>query len=573
MLLRAWRNWADLWRANREHLRWLLLAGLLINVLGLVIPLFTIIVYDRVVGNAAYATLWALAIGLAIGVALEMLLRQARVLAVEHVGARWDRHLDLHVFQGVLRTSLAQPPQVGAVLSRYRDVLAARDFLSSAYLLPVADLPFILLFLAAIALLGGPIVLVALGFGLALLALSFTAYVAARRYHLRQIRDNNAKVTLLAESLAAMETLRRPRSGLNAAGRFAALAESSAADAAQARLRQALTQSLAPGINALATAATLVTGVYLIEAQAMTTGALIGCSMLVSRCVMLFGSAAALANRHEDFSRAMTELGALLHLPEERLSRKLPKVKRVRLSAPEFVLSRAGFRRAQADRSVLEEVSLTIPPLQMVALVGRAGAGKSTLLRLLAGRIAVTSGSLVAGGVPVTEERLAWLAGCVGYKAQEPQFLSMTVGELLADSGERATPAQRLQALREAGLAPALAAGELTLATPLGPFGAGVSGGQRQMLGLACALLQGEDVLLLDEPTLGLDSAALQQVLELLRRLKGQRTIVMATHAPELINLADRLILVGDGKVLADGPREKLLVVPSPGPAARQFSK
>ena len=407
--------------------------------------------------------------------------------------------------------------------------------------------------------------------GLALLVASVLTHLSARRYSRRQVRDTSLKLSLFAETVACLEQLRRPRSAQRAAARFSALAQSSASDAAQSRTRYALQQSLAPGLSTLSTASTLILGVYLVEQQAMTAGGLLACTILVSRCVMLFGSVAAILQRFEDFRRAMEELRGVVALPEDRAALKPMKDRRARLSSPEFALSKAGFRREAADRAVLAEVSLTIPPKQFVALVGRSGAGKSTLLRLLAGRLTVTDGALAAGGVPVGEANAAWLAGCVGYKAQDPQFLGMTAGELLADSGESATPAMRLEMLRAVGLSRALDAGEVTLSTPLGPFGGGVSGGQRQMIGLACALLQGEDVLLLDEPTLGLDSEALQRVVALLAALKGTRTIVVATHATEIIHLADRLILVGDGRVLADGPREKLMV-PAVGPVAPSVS-
>lgn len=555
----GWRVWRDLWRANRVHLGWILGAGVLVNLLGLTLPLFSSIVYDRIIGNGAFASLWALAIGVGIGVVLEALLRQARVLVVEHVGARWDRALDTLVFQGVLRSDLARPPELGPVLSRYRDVLASRDFLSAAWLMPVADLPFVLLFLVTIWFMGGPVVLVALGFGLALLGASIGAHLAARRYSRRQVRDANAKVSQLAEAVACLEQLRRPRSAQRAAARFAALAESSATDAAEARVRHAVFHSLTPGFSALSTAGTLVLGVYLVERQAMTTGGLLACSLLVSRCVMLFGSVAAIANRYEDFRRAMQELRGVLALPETRDALKPMKAKAARLSSPEYALSKAGFRREGADRAVLSGVSMTIQPREFVALVGRSGAGKSTLLRLLAGRLTATEGTLVAGGVPVAQDNGAWLAGCVGYKPQDPQFVATTVGELLADSGEGVEPAARLEMLRAVGLGRALDAGEISLTTPLGPFTGGVSGGQRQMLGLACALLQSEDVLLLDEPTLGLDAEALQRVVALLAALKGRRTIVVATHATEIIGLAERLVLVGEGGIMADGSREKLL--------------
>lgn len=566
---KAWTAWSHVWRANRGHLVSMLIAGLLVNIVGLTLPLFTTIIYDRIVGNGAFASLWALAIGMGIGALLDLALRQARAHVVEHVGARWDRALDERVYLGMLRAPLATPPELGPVLARYRDVLASRDFLSSAYLIPAADLPFVALYLGVIWLLGGPLVSVALGFGLLLMALSLLSYRAARRWQRRMVRRANEKVSLLAESIAALETLRRPRSAMRAIGRFVGLSDAAAADSARVRVWHALPLSAGPALSTLATVGTLVTGVYLVEAQMMTTGALVGCSMLVSRCVALFGSVAMLANRYGEFTRAVEELGDSLDLSEARAGRDLRRQKRARLSAPEFSLSRVGFKRQGSDRAVLDDVSLQIPPKQFVALLGRSGAGKSTMLRLLAGRLSPTAGTLVAGGVPIDAQRAPWLAGCVGYKAQDPQFLGMTVGDLLADSGEHATPAQRLAVLRRVGLERALATGELSLATRVGPFGGGVSGGQRQMLALACALLQGDDVLLLDEPTLGLDSTALGLVVSLLAELKGTRTIVIATHATEIIDLADRLIVVGDGRVLADGPRDKLIVPNRPAAVPR----
>lgn len=556
----AWLAWRNLWRANRRHLLSLFLAGLTINVLGLTVPVFTSIVYDKIIGNGALASLWALAIGMTIGVVLDFVLRQARVLIVEHVGARWDRALDARIFAGLLRTSLASPPEIGPTLARYREVFATRDFLSSAYLLPVADLPFVLLFLLAVWLLGGAMVLVPLVLGVLLLLAAHAGHHAAQRYYMRHIRDGNEKTSLLAESLVALETLRRPRSGARVARRFMALAETSSRDAARARARHALYQSLLPGVSSLSTVATLVVGVYLVEAQQMSLGGLIACSMLVSRCVMLFGSVASLFNRYREFTRAMADMTDLIALADGKHVTRPAGRRGARLAVPELTLSRAGLRRPGADRAVLNDVNLHLDTHEFVALLGRAGSGKSTLLRVLSGRLALTTGSLVAGGVEVDPQGGAWLAACVGYKAQEPQFMKGSIGDVLADAGEEVAPNVRLDTLRAVGLAQALQTGELSLSTPLGNFGQGLSGGQRQMLGLASAVLQGESVMLLDEPTLGLDSAALQQVVQLLAQLKGKRTIVVATHATELIQLADRLVVLDQGKVIADGPREKLLV-------------
>jgi ABC-type bacteriocin/lantibiotic exporter with double-glycine peptidase domain len=553
-------------RANRRHVHVLLTGGFVLNLLGLLVPMFSMIVYDRIIGNDAYASLAALAIGMVLAGLLELVLRQARVQIVEHVGARWDRALDERVVLGLLNASLLTPPELGPVLSRYRDVLATRDFLSAAYVLPVTDLPFVLVYLLAIYGIGGPIVLVAATLGIALLVVSLLSYRLGRARHMRALGRTNEKISLLAEIVVALETLRRRRSAQRAAGRFLALSDAVVADAAQARVWMAFPGSATPVLAIYTTVATLALGVYLVDIQAITTGALIACSMLCGRCVMLFGSVAALWNRFEDFTRAMAELGATLDLAEEPAGRAARKAPRPRLPAPSFVLVQMGFSRPNAAHAVFQDVSLEIAPGECVALLGRAGSGKSTLLRVLAGRLSPTSGALVVGGVPVASQRAGWLADCVGYKAQDPQFLTVSIDDLLRDAAPHLPARQRLDMLRAVGLGRALDAGEISLATRVGAFGVGVSGGQRQMLALACAFLQGEDVLLLDEPTLGLDAEAQRQVLGLLAALKGRRTMIIATHAPEIIALCERVILVGEGRILADGPRAKLVASPIPAP-------
>lgn len=556
---RAWVAWVNVWRANIGHVHQILLAGFVINVLGLTLPLFSSIVYDKIIGNNALASLWALAIGMLIGVVLDFILRQARVYIVELVGARWDKALDERVFAGLLKTSLETPPEVGPVLARYREVMATRDFLSSAYLIPIIDLPFILLFLIVIWLIGGSIVIVPIILGALLLAVSMFGHHVAKRYQTRHIRDANHKISLLAEAIATLETLKRPKSGSRVAQRFIGLSETSAHDGAHARIWHSLYQSLISGVSTLSSVGTLVIGVYLVESRSLTTGGLIACSMLVGRCVMLFGSVSTLANRYQEFVRSVGDLSTYVNLAEGKKPLVVKKSKD-ELASADFILSNVTFKRKHTERAVLNEINLNIPENQFVAIVGRAGSGKTTLLKMLSGRLSLSAGSLIVGGVEVNDKNMDWLASKVGYKAQDPQFIRSTVGELLADSGEKATPKERLEILNAVGLETAIRVGEISLSTNIGNFGNGVSGGQKQMLALACALLQSNKILLLDEPTLGLDSVALNQVIKLLGNLKNSRTIIVVTHAPEVINLADRLVVVGEGKIMADGPKEKLLV-------------
>ena len=562
----GWQAWRNVWRANRSHLGGILLAGVLINVFTMVLPLFTIIVYDRIIGNSAYSSLWALALGIGVAMFLDVLLRQVRVVVLEHVGAKWDRALDERVFHGILRLPINQMPRVGAVMVKYREMMASRDFLSSAYLVPLADFPFVGLFLAVLYLIGGPIALIALFWGLFLLVASLVTQRKSRQSLLRANQHAGEKLSLVVETLVAAEMNRRPDVAFRALGHFNNHAEVNAEAAAEARRWTGFSQSLTPAISVLATVSTLIAGTYLVEAQVITMGALIACSMIVSRAVALFGSLASMMHRYEDFVRAANELADLVPFEEPKASRKtIKRGLRSRLPKPMYSLIGVTVERASGGGDILKDVSLRLNPNEFVAVLGRSGSGKSTLLRLLAGRTSPSQGAIIAGGVEVTSSSLYWLAGCVGYKPQDPSFTSATVAEILREHGPHASPAVRLETLRRVGLGHAIDAGEISLSTEVQTVSPRISGGQKQMLSLACAILPSEDVLILDEPTTGLDAEATAAVIETLRSLKGKRTIVMATHAQELVALADRLVVIEDGKIRADGRREDLLVIKNDG--------
>lgn len=557
----VWTALRNVWRANKRHIVVLLVAGVVINILSLLIPVFSIIVYDKIIGNGAYASLWALSLGIGIAMVMDVALRQMRVMIIEHVGARWDQALDENVFHGIQRLPLTRMPRVGAVMVKYRELMGAREFLSSAYLLPIVDFPFILIFLFVLFLIGGPIWLVALFWGSVLLIASFLTQRKAMALHLKASRHSGEKMSILVDTMVAAEMARVPNVATRSLGRFLGHAESSAKASADARLWVGLSQSLGPAVSALAVVSTLITGTMLVESQAITLGTLIACSTIVSRALVLFGSLASLLNRYKDFVRTATELGDLVPYADPKQSRKALR-RGVRSRLPKAMYSLIGITvdRQGASGRVLDDITIRFSQPEFVVVLGRSGSGKSTLLRLLAGRLAPSRGAIIAGGVEITSNTLSWLAGCVGYKPQEPSFLSASVADLLQENGPGTTPTTRLETLRRVGLGPALDAGEMSLSTSIQSVSAGISGGQKQMLALACALLQGTDVLILDEPTTGLDAEATAQVVDVLRSLKGKGLIIVATHSEEVVTLADRLVVLENGRVRADGRPADLLI-------------
>jgi ATP-binding cassette subfamily B protein/ATP-binding cassette subfamily C protein LapB len=579
-------------RANRGHLLPLLLAGVVVNMLALALPLFSMLVYDKAVGNALHATLWALALGMGLAMGLELCVRVARVLLIEHAGARWDVHLDERLMRGVLGAPLSQALPVGAVLTRYRDLAASREVLSAAFLLPVADLPFVLLFAAALVAVAGPLVLIPLAVGIVLLGLGALFSVLAQR---RQRHANGAhgrKLTLLVDTLLARESLAQPAAAAVAQAGFKPAAVEGARAAAQARTWHQLTQQVTPVGMAATTVLMLVASVYRVEAQLLSVGGMISATMLSGRLLALLCGLAPVLGRWREFRQALADLRATVDLDADAIE---PSWARPTGSDP--ALAVAGLRAEAVayaypghERRVIDGVTLQARTGELIALVGHSGAGKSTLLRLLAGRLAPTAGRLiVAGDVVADEPARRQLARRVLLKPQEPAFLPGSVRQIVDPAravgvgagidarADAEADARALRSLQAAGLGPAIERGDLGLNTAVGSQGEGLSGGQRQMLALARALHADTPVLLMDEPTLGLDSKAQETLIEHLVAHSRSHCVIVATHTAELIRRCQRVWVLDRGRLVADASPERLMNPAAPAgraaaPAAHEVT-
>ncbi|MBW8846116.1 MAG: ATP-binding cassette domain-containing protein [Burkholderiales bacterium] len=556
-------------RANRRHLADLAIASLLVNAFVLTLPLFSMLVYDKAVGNELHETLWALALGMALLFALELVLRLSRVLLVEHAGARWDMHLDERLLRGVLAAPASRPLAIGTLLSRYRELGATRDVLSAQFLLPLADVPFALLFAIVVAVIAGPLVLIPIGMGVLLLAAGGVLQAAAARRSRVATQASSTKLSWLVDVLIARESVMSVAAARVAERGLREPSATAARAASRARVWQQVSQQLLPVGMSACTVLTLVAGVYRIEAQALSVGGLISTTMLGGRLVSSICLFAPVMLRWQEFLRALRDMAQTVALdaatpPGHEAGGQIGPLG---AAAAEGVrLAGVGF--AYPDRPpVLTDLNLTLKPGELVAVVGSSGAGKSTLLRLFAGHLVPTSGQFALGGRVVADDLTRrWLAGAVAYKPQEPGFLAGRLQEVVAPSEGGSREAELLRTLRVAGLGPQLDRGELGLNTELGSNGAGLSGGQRQMLALARVLHQTSDLMLLDEPTLGLDRQAQEGFLAALPGWKEGRCVIVATHSAELIQICDRVLVLERGRLVADAPPQRLLAPGAVGP-------
>lgn len=560
-------------RSNRRHLSELLLASAIVNGFLLALPLFSMLVYDKAVGNEIHDTLWALTGGMVLLFVLELSLRMGRVVLIEHAGARWDAHLDERLMRGILATPMSKSLPVGDLLSRYRELASTRDFLSAQFLLPLADMPFLMLFVAAIMLIGGPLVLIPLGVGAALIVLTGVLHHFSQRRQRLACTAQNSKMTWLVDVLQARESLMSKDAASVAAAHYRLPTATSSRAAAQSRLWAQVAQQVTPLAMSFSTVALLVAGVFRIEEQALSVGGLVSCNLLGGRLLAMLCSMAPVWMRWKEFSQALNGLTSAVDFdvtPVESLAARADA-----LGDAGIRLDGVSFKYPNQERAVLDALTLHLRPGELVAVVGASGSGKSTLLRLLAGHVPHSAGQFsFAGHVIDGDPKRRWLCSQVNFKPQDPTFLRGTLAEVVAPATAGRSDAALVSALRRAGFGPVLDRGELGLNSEVGTNGSGLSGGQRQMVSLARAFYRpaagvAPQVLLLDEPTLGLDRTAQEQVLRELPPLKEGRCVIVATHATEVIQCADRVLVLDRGRLVADAPPSRLLGAHASAPRSR----
>ncbi len=542
----------QLWRSYVE----VGMAAFVANLLAIATAIFAMQVYDRVVPVAAFDTLWVLASGVALAVVIEGVLRVLRGQLLQVLGKRMDLQLGTLLFARVLGTRLAaKPASMGAFSTQVREFEGVRDFFTSSTAALLSDLPFVLVFLLLIAVIGGHVVWVPV---VACVLMVLPGVLAQRRLGAlsrQNLREGAMKNSVLLEAFEHLETVKATR----AEGRSLKHWESLTAQLAGTALQSStLTASLGHGaavVQQLCYVGVVTFGVYRITDGAMTVGALVACSILASRAIAPLAQVAAVLGRWQHTKVAMEGLDQLMGAEQER-----PERSRF-VHAPRL---RGGYqlqevRLALGDGPwVVDIPGLSIEPGQRVALLGGNGAGKSSLLRLLSGWVAPQQGRLLLDDVALAQIDPADRAANIGYLPQDVALFHGTLRDNLNLEGAAWSDADLLEALDAVGM------GAFVRGNPLGleqtVLGNGsVSGGQRQAIGLARVILQDPPVVLLDEPTAAFDQQSETHVLEFLQRWLGQRTLVLTTHKRSMLALVQRAVVMRNGRIIMDGPLEQVV--------------
>lgn len=549
------------WDALKENLpiyRDVLLAALFINIFALALPIFTMNVYDRVVPNQAVETLWMLAVGVGLVLLADLGLKTMRAYFLDMASQRVDINLSTKIMEKVLGLRMeARPLSAGSFAANLRSFETVRDFITSSSITAVIDLPFALLFILVIAWIA-PLMLVPLLVGVCIvLGYAWITQPKMKALTETTYRASAMRNATLIESLVGLDTIK----AMSAEGVMQKRWEQSASFLAkvgvQLRLISTSNVNVASWAQQLVSVMLIITGVYLIVAGELSMGGLIACSMLAGRVMGPFSQLAGLLLQYHNAATAMEALEDIMAKPVERapdsnfLSRDKLKGK--------IEFRNVSFAYPGSEMPALSGVSFSIEPGEHVAVLGRVGSGKTTLQKLGMGLYQPTEGSILVDGVDMRQLDPAELRSQVGYVPQDVTLFYGTLRENIVLAHPLADDAAVLRAAELANLDVFVNNHPKGFDLLVGERGDSLSGGQRKAVAIARAVIHEPPILLMDEPTGSMDHSTEAVVRAKLREFAAGKTLLVVTHRTSLLEMVDRILVVDNGKIVADGPRDEVM--------------
>jgi ATP-binding cassette subfamily C protein LapB len=550
--------WSEISKLRGE-LRPVLLAALVVNLLAFAVPLFTMHVYDRVIPNKAIPTLWVLAFGVVLALALDFVLRLARAQLIDEVGRTLDAKLSQKLFEKIMNIPLSERAgSTGALARRVSEYELVRDYFASTTVVLVVDILFLVLFLGLITVLAGWLVLVPVVGILLMFAAGMSLQKGMNQAALDAQADASLQHAVLVESIGGLETLKAQRAEGQMLGRWRRLSDMTASTQEKMRRLTSIAVNLASLSQQLISIGLLIGGFYLFNAGTMSMGAIIAIVMLAGRALAPVGQFAFLITRGKQAFTTLESLQRMMEAGDERISAARSMVPEVR--SGHLALEHVSFRYPTAARDSLSDINLVIRPGEKIGIIGRVASGKSTLGRLLCGLYAPTAGVMTVDGLDSRQYHPHQLRDAFRFVGQDAELFSGSVRDNLLLGGAQASDEQMLDAVRRSGADIFLSRDAAGFDLPVGERGALLSGGQRALLVLARALVSPSRMLFLDEPTGAMDTQTEAYFINKLRSaLSPEQTMIVATHRHQMLNLVDRLLVIDNGRLIADGPTQEVL--------------
>ena len=554
--------------AQRFVYRDVLWAALLINLFALAFPIFSMNVYDRVVPNHATETLWVLAIGVTLVLCSDLFIRLLRSHFVDEASARIDVQISASLMERVLGMRLENRPQsVGSFAANLRGFEQVRDFIASSTVTALIDLPFALLFVLVMAWISPWLVLPVIGVFVLILV---SGYVFQHRLHELSQSSYQAAAqrnATLIESLTGIETIKSQGAESLIQSRWERANQYLSALNVKMRSMSATAMYSTATLQQFVSVCVILIGVYLISERQLTMGGMIAATMLAGRALAPAGQIVGLLMQYQGARTAMTSLEQIMAQPVER-----PEGSHF-IQRPEFKgeieFRHVSFAYPGQQGHSLDDVSFKINPGERVALIGKVGSGKTTLQKLIMGLYQPSSGAILFDGIDMRQLDPADVRRNLGCVSQDITLFYGSLRENITFGMPHARDDAIVAAADVAGLSEFVQRHPQGFDMPVGERGELLSGGQRQGVGIARAVLHNAPLLLLDEPTSAMDFSTEALVTQRMQAFTEGKTVVLVTHRTSMLSFVDRVIVVDQGKIVADGPRERIMQALAAGRISR----
>jgi len=544
--------------ANKSIYNDVLLSAFIINLFAVAMPLFVMNVYDRVVPNNALETLWVLTIGVFIVLFFEMILRTMRGYFVDLAGSRIDVELSAHIMERVLGMRMeARPASAGSLAATMKAFESVRDFISSATVTAFVDLPFALLFIIVIGWIAWPLVLPFI-VGLVVLVV-YSMAVQGKMHDLAQTsyRAGAQRSATLVEGLVGVETLKAMGAEASVQHKWETSTALLARVGTQLRLLSASSTHGATWIIQLVSLIVMLIGVHMIGQGELSVGGLVACYMLSARAMSPIGRIAGLLVQYHTAATSLESADSLMNRECERpLGANF--ISRKNLNG-EIEFRDVVFNYPAQEISALNGVSFRIKAGEHVAIIGRVGSGKTTLEKLILGLYRPASGAVMIDGIDVRQLDPAELRRHIGYVPQDLVLFYGSMRENITFGKTHAEDAEVLRAAAVAGLSDFINTHPQGFDLMVSERGESLSGGQRQSVAIARAVIHDPPILLLDEPTASMDHTSEEEIKRNLKDFSQGKTMLVITHRTPLLDLIDRIIVIDGGRVVADGPKAQVM--------------
>ena len=555
--------WKVIWRFKGYYYQ-VILATFIINFLALVSSLYVMNVYDRVIPNQAYETLWVLSIGVMLAILFEFLAKMIRGHLTDIAGKKADLIISSAIFRRMMALRLAdRPASAGSYANNLREFESVREFMTSASLLVLVDLPFLLLFITVIFIVGGKLAIVPAIIIPIVIIVGFIVQRPLSSYINESMKESSQRQGLAVEALEGIETLKTNNATGWAQQRWDTYTAKTSASSIKVKDTANFMINFSVAMQQLNTVFLVLFGTYLIHnentAERITMGALIAAVILSGRALSPLAQVAGLATRFQQAKLALEGLNNIIERPIERV----PERKYISPSNIQgnITFENTCFQYQEDGKPAVSNLNLQIRAGEKIGILGRIGSGKSTMLKLASGLYDGSTGNVMLDNIDMRQIDPNFLRSQILLLSQSPRLFLGTLRENmdLARSDGYSSDQELLEALQRFGLDKIIRSHPKGLDMPLGEDGLGLSGGQKQIIALARMTLRNPRIVLLDEPTTGLDQATERMSLQAISQWAQDKTLLVVTHRPQVLQIVNRIIVMDEGKVVMDGPRDLVL--------------